>query len=104
MKPIVSSLALAAMLGMAHAAAAQQAASGDAGGVDYCRTLARAYLSQNSVNASPNAADAMLMDNCGGDTQATTAILTHKLADHGIDVPKPSTMASGGGGAGRSVQ
>ena len=32
MKPIVSSLALAAMLGMAHAAVAQQAASGDAAG------------------------------------------------------------------------
>ena len=103
MKPIVSSLALAAMLGMAHAAVAQQAASGDAGGVDYCRTLARAYLSQNSVQASPNAADAMLADNCASDTQATTAILKHKLVDHGIDMPKPPTMASGDGTA-HSVQ
>jgi len=103
MKPIVSSLALAAVLGMAHAAMAQQAASGDAGGVDYCRTLARAYLSQNAVQAAPVASDAMLSDNCASDTQATTAILTHKLADHGIDIPKPSTMASGGG-TGRAVQ
>lgn len=103
MKPIVSSLALAAMLGMAHAAGAQQAASGDAGGVDYCRTLARAYLSQNSVQASPNVSDAMLTDNCTTDTQATTAILKHKLADHGIDMPKPPTMASGDG-TGHAVQ
>jgi hypothetical protein len=97
MKPIVSSLALVAMLGMAHAAVAQQAASGGAGGVDYCRTLARAYLSQNSVNASPNVADALLVDNCTSDTQATTAILKQKLVDHGIDMPKPPTMASGDG-------
>jgi len=103
MKPIVSSLALAAMLGMAHAAMAQQAARGDAGGVDYCRTLARAYLSQNSVQASPNAADAMLTDSCTSNTQATTALLKQKLVDHGIDMPKPPTMASGDG-TGRSVQ
>ena len=103
MKPIISSLALAAMLGMAHAAVAQQAARGDAGGVDYCRTLARAYLSQNSVQASPNAADAMLTDDCMSKTQATTALLKQKLVDHGIDMPKPPTMASGDG-TGRSVQ
>jgi hypothetical protein len=103
MKPIVSSLALAAMLGMAHAAVAQQAAGGDAGGVDYCRTLARAYLSQNAVQASPNVSDAMLSDNCASDPQATTAILKHKLADHGIDMPKPPTMASGDG-TGRTTQ
>jgi len=103
MKPIVSSLAVAAMLGMAHAAVAQQAARGDAGGVDYCRTLARAYLSQNSGQASPNAADAMLTDNCTSNTQATTAMLKQKLVDHGIDLPTPPTVASGGG-TGRSVQ
>ena len=103
MKPIVSSLALAAMLGMAHAAMAQQAASADGGGVDYCRTLARAYLSQNPVQASPNVSDAMLSDNCGTDTQATTEILKRKLVDHGIDLPKPAAMASGNG-TGRSVQ
>jgi hypothetical protein len=103
MKPIVSSLALAAMLGMAHAAVAQQAASGDAGGADYCRTLARAYLSQNPVQSSPNVADATLADSCTSDTQATTALLKRKLVDHGIDMPKPPTMASGGG-TGRQVQ
>lgn len=103
MKPIVSSLALAAMFGLAHAAMAQQAASGDAGGIDYCRTLARAYLSQNSGQASPNAAEAMLSDNCASDTQATTAILKHKLVDHGIDMPKPPTVARGDG-ASHSVQ
>jgi hypothetical protein len=97
MKPIISSLALAAMLGMAHAAVAQQAASGDASGVDYCRTLVRTYLSQNSVNASPNAAEAMMSDNCASDTQRTTALVKQKLVDHGIDMPKPPTMASGDG-------
>ena len=103
MKPIVSSLALAAVLGMAHVAVAQQAARGDAGGVDYCRTLARAYLSQNSGQESPNAAEAMLTDDCTSKTQATTALLKQKLVDHGIDMPKPPTMASGDG-TGRSVQ
>lgn len=103
MKPIVSSLALAVLLGLAHAAMAQQAASGDAGGAEYCRTLARAYLTQNPVQSSPNVSDAMLSDNCASDTQATIAILKHKLADHGIDMPKPPTVASGDG-TGRSVQ
>ncbi len=102
MKPIVSSLALAAMLGMAHAAVAQQA-RGDSSGVDYCRTLARAYLSQNPVQSSPTVGDAMLSDNCTSNTQATTALLKQKLVDHGIDMPKPPTMASGDG-TGRSVQ
>lgn len=101
MKPIVSSLAVAALLGMAHAAMAQQ--GGAAGGPDYCRTLARAYLSQNSVQASPNVSDAMLADNCATDAQGTTAILKQKLADHGIDMPQPPTVASGTG-AGHTVQ
>jgi hypothetical protein len=103
MKPIVSSLALAAMFGMAPAAGAQQAARGDAAGVDYCRTLARTYLGQNPVQSSPNVADATLADGCSSDTQATTAILKHKLADHGIDRPKAPTVASGDG-AGHPVQ
>lgn len=99
MRPIVSSFVLAAALGMAHAAVAQQAASGDPAGVDYCRTLARAYLSQNPVQSSPNVADATLADGCVGDTQATTAVLKRKLVDHGIDMPKPPTLASGDGTA-----
>jgi hypothetical protein len=103
MKPIVSSLALAAVLGMAHAAVAQQAASGDAAGVDYCRTLVRAYLSQNPVQSSPIASEAMMSDNCASDTQRTTALVKQKLVDHGIDMPKPPTLASGDG-TGRSVQ
>ncbi len=90
MKSIISSLVVVAALGMAHAAMAQQAASD----VDYCRVLARAYLSQNPVQASPNVADATLADSCTTNAQGTTALLKHKLADHGIDLPK-STVAAG---------
>jgi hypothetical protein len=93
MRLIVSSLALAAAVGMAHAAAAQTAASSDA---DYCRTLVRTYLSQNPVQSSPNAADATLADSCTSDAQGTTTVMKRTLADHGIDLPKP-TMASGAG-------
>lgn len=103
MRSIVSTFILAAALGVAHAAVAQQAANGDAAGADYCRTLARAYLSQNPVQSSPNVVDATLVDSCGSDTQATTATLKRKLADHGIDLPKPPTLASGDG-TGQPVQ
>ena len=89
MKPIVSSLVVVAALGMAHAAFAQ-----GAGDADYCRTLAKTYLSQNPVQSSPNAADATLVDSCSSNAQGTTALLKRKLADHGIDLPKP-TMAAG---------
>ena len=89
MKTVISSLVAVAALGMAHAAMAQ--AGGDA---DYCRTLARAYLSQNPVQSSPNVADATLLDSCTSNAQGTTALLKRKLADHGIDLPKP-TMAAG---------
>jgi hypothetical protein len=90
MKPIVSSLVLVAALGMAHAALAQ-----GAGDADYCRTLARTYLSQNPVQSSPNVADATLADSCSTSTQATIATLKEKIASHGIDMPKP-TMAGAG--------
>jgi len=103
MRPIVSSFVLAAAFGFAHAAAAQQAASGDPGAVDYCRTLARTYLSQNPVQSSPNVADATIADSCSSDTQATTATLEHKLTDHGIDLPKHRTVAVGNG-TGSAVQ
>lgn len=93
MKPILSSLVAVAALGVSHAAMAQH---GDAAAVDYCRTLARAYLSQNPVQSAPNAADATLADSCGSDTTGATATLKRKLADHGIDLPKPA-MASGAG-------
>ena len=89
MRAIVSSLVLAAAFGMAHAAMAQSASD-----VDYCRTLARAYLSQNPVQSSPNVADATLIDSCSSNAQGTTSLLKRKLADHGIDLPKP-TMAAG---------
>jgi hypothetical protein len=82
---------------------AQQAAGGDAAGVDYCRTLVRAYLSQNPVQSSPIASDAMMSDNCASDTQRTTALVKQKLVDHGIDMPRPPTVASGEG-MGHSVQ
>ena len=103
MRPIVSFLALAAALGMAHAAAAQQAARGDAAAVDYCRTLAKSYTSQIPVQSTPNVADATLADGCAGDTQGQTALLKRKLADHGIDLPKDPTVASGPG-TGRALQ
>lgn len=90
MKPIVSSLAALAALGMAHAAFAQ-----GAGDADYCRTLAKTYLSQNPVQSSPNVADATLPDRCGTDTQATIALLKQKISSHGIDMPK-ATMAGAG--------
>jgi hypothetical protein len=90
MKPIISSLVAVAALGMAHAAFAQ--GGGDA---DYCRTLAKTYLSQNPVQSSPNVADATLPDQCGTNTQATIAILKQKISSHGIDMPK-ATMAGAG--------
>lgn len=102
MKSIISSFVLVAALGLTQAAVAQQAASGESG-ADYCRTLARAYLSQNPVQSSPTVGDAMLMDECTSETQATTVMLKRKLVDHGIDMPKPPTVASGDG-TGRSVQ
>jgi hypothetical protein len=93
MRSIVSSsLVVIAALGLAHAAIAQQAAASE---VDYCRTLARAYLSQNPVQATPNVEDATLADSCATYTQGTTALLKQKLASHGIDLPKP-TMAGAG--------
>jgi hypothetical protein len=57
--------------------------------------MARAYLSQNPVQSSPNVADATLLDGCSRDVQATSALLKQKLAAHGIDLPKPA-MAAGG--------
>jgi hypothetical protein len=90
MKPIISSLVLVAAFGMAHAAFAQSA--GDA---DYCRTLAKAYLSQNPVQSSPNVSDAMLPDQCGTNAPATIAVLKQKIASHGIDMPKPSMAGAG---------
>jgi hypothetical protein len=101
MKFVVSSLVVvAATLGVAQATMAQQAAGSEA---DYCRMLARTYLSQNPVQSTPSVADATLADGCTTDAQATTALLKRKLADHGIDLPKPSTVAAGDG-AGHPVQ
>ena len=90
MKPILSSLVLVAAFGMATSAFAQ-----GAGDADYCRTLARAYLSQNAVQASPNVADATLLDSCGSDTLRTTALLKQKITSHGIDMPKPTLAGAG---------
>jgi hypothetical protein len=90
MKPIISSLVLVAALGVAHTAFAQ-----GAGDADYCRTLAKTYLSQNPVQSSPNVGDAMLSDNCARDTQGTIAVLKQKISSHGIDLPK-ATMAGAG--------
>ena len=90
MKPIISSLVAVAALGMAHAAFAQS--GGDA---DYCRTLAKTYLSQNPVQSSPNVADATLPDQCGTNTQATIALLKQKISSHGIDMPKAAMAGAG---------
>lgn len=87
MRSIVCSFVLAAALGTAHAAMAQQATNSD---VEYCRTLARTYLSQNPVQSSPNVTDATLADSCATNAQATTATLKQKFASHGIDMPKPA--------------
>ena len=90
MKPIISSLVAVAALGVAHAALAQ-----GAGDAEYCRTLARTYLSQNPVQSSPNVADATLPDQCGTNAPATIAILKQKISSHGIDMPK-ATLAGAG--------
>ena len=90
MKPILSSLVLVAAFGMANAAFAQ-----GAGDADYCRTLAKAYLSQSPVQSTPNVADATLLDSCGSDTVRTTAILKQKISSHGIDMPKPAMAGAG---------
>jgi hypothetical protein len=91
MRSIVSSFIVVAALGMTHAALAQQTASE----ADYCRTLARAYLSQNPVQGSPNVADATLADGCSSNAQGTIGVLKQKLASHGIDLPKPATAGAG---------
>ena len=90
MKPIISSLVAVAALGVAHAALAQ-----GAGDAEYCRTLARTYLSQNPVQSSPNVADATLPDQCGTNAPATIAILKQKISSHGIDMPKASMAGAG---------
>ena len=90
MKPIISSLVAVAALGVAHAALAQ-----GAGDAEYCRTLARTYLSQNPVQSSPNVADATLPDQCGTNAPATIAVLKQKISSHGIDMPK-ATLAGAG--------
>ena len=89
MKSIVSSLVLVAAFGMAHAAFAQ-----GAGDADYCRTLAKAYLSQSPVQSTPNVADATLLDSCGSDTVRTTAVLKQKISSHGIDMPKQAVAGA----------
>lgn len=96
MKLVVSSLIAVAALGITQAAMAQQAAGSE---VDYCRLLARTYLGQNPVQASPSVTDATLVDSCTANAHGTTEVLKHKLADHGIDLPKPPTMAAGDGTA-----
>jgi hypothetical protein len=90
MKPIISSLVAVAALGVAHAALAQ-----GAGDAEYCRTLARTYLSQNPVQSSPNVADATLPDQCGTNAPATIAILKQKISSHGIDMPKAALAGAG---------
>ena len=59
MKFIVSSLAAVATLGIAQAAMAQQAAGSEA---EYCRMLARTYLSQNPVQSTPSVAESRTVE------------------------------------------
>src|SRR5262249_16516684 len=96
MKSIVSSLVLAASLGlsslgMVQAAFAQQPGSGD---VEYCRSMARAYLTQLPAQEAPTVADGMLLDDCSKNTSGSTVGLKEKLAWHGIDMPKPAVAGA----------
>jgi hypothetical protein len=96
MKPTVLSLIVAVTLGVAHAAAAQQAIASDAAtDVQYCRTLARTYQSLHPVQQGVRASDAVMLNGCESDTKATIAALEHRMADQKIDLPQHPAVAGG---------
>jgi len=103
MKPTVPCLIIAVTLGVAHAAAAQQAIASDADDVQYCRTLARTYQSLHPVQQGVNVSDAVMLNGCESDTKATIAALEHRLADQKIDLPQHPAVA-GGNVTGRPAQ
>jgi len=91
MKSILSSAVLIASFGAAHVAFAQQAGNSDA---EYCRTLARTFLSQNPAQEATTVGDSTLLDSCGTDTARTTETLKQRFASHGMDLPKPSVAGA----------
>ncbi len=94
MKPTVPCLIIAVTLGVAHAAAAQQAIASDAADMQYCRTLARNYQSLHPVQQGVRASDAVMLNGCESDTKATIAALEHRMADQKIDLPQQPAVAS----------
>jgi len=94
MKPTVLSLIVAVTLGVAHAAAAQQAIASDAADMQYCRTLARNYQSLHPVQQGVRASDAVMLNGCESDTKATIAALEHRMADQKIDLPQQAVAIS----------
>ena len=93
MKPIVPCLIIVVTLGVAHAAAAQQAIASDAADRQYCRTLARNYQSLHPVQQGVRVSDAVMMNGCENDTKATIAALEHRMADQKIDLPQQPVVA-----------
>jgi len=93
MKATVPCLIIAVTLGVAHAAAAQQAIASDAGDMQYCRTLARTYQSLHPVQQGGRASDAVMLNGCDGDTKKTIAALEHRMADQKIDLPQRPAVA-----------
>jgi hypothetical protein len=93
MKPTVPRLIIAVTLGVAHAAAAQQAVASDAADMQYCRTLARNYQSLHPVQQGVRASDAVMLNGCESDTKASIAALEHRMADQKIDLPQHPAVA-----------
>src|SRR5690349_17332774 len=93
MRPTVPCLIIAIALGVAHAAAAQQAIASDAAEMQYCRTLARNYQSLHPVHQAGTASDAVMQNGCEGDTKAAIAALEHRMADQKIDLPQRPAVA-----------
>jgi hypothetical protein len=93
MKATVPCLIIAVTLGVAHAAAAQQAIAGDAADMQYCRTLARTFQSLHPAQQAPRASDTVMLNGCDGDTKKTIAALEHRMTDQKIDLPQHPGVA-----------
>jgi hypothetical protein len=95
MKLTVPCLIIAVTLGVAHAAAAQQAVASDAADMQYCRALARHYESLHPVQQGVRVADAVMLNGCEKDTKASIGALEHRMADQKIDLPQHPAVAAG---------
>ena len=95
MKLTVPCLIIAVTLGVAHAATAQQAIASDAADMQYCRTLARNYQSLHPVQQGVRVSDAVMLNGCESDTNATIGALEHRMADQKIDLPQHPAVAAG---------